>query len=338
MELVVEEAAEDIAVPNRGSQRKRSKYLRLLGLPNVHAGLHLADVTREYASVMNCNVLAGELHHRDFKQWADAAAPANLMGYLFAKDVFRQSVRLGLVGAWDYSHPDLLEPLRLLQNRCPNLLKSFLPITEQDPDADAYHDRHAVKGDSSHEKVHVSLSGFSLTGWNSYFGIGEKVKLDRLDPTHEFLIQLGHAYEEEYRVREIVQFGNKKLVWLQRLSYIEPHSRKTWVFKVGDCFWARRLPQLLVQCFIHGYRGQSYLFLITRPLIQYMENGIQALDPILRLPIKRIAQQLLVIGLPAVTHPSAYFIPAPEDHEWGDRDIAGEDKFMMECNWSLSYL
>jgi len=30
---------------------------------------------------------------------ADAAAPPNLMGYLFARDVIKQSLRLGLAGA-----------------------------------------------------------------------------------------------------------------------------------------------------------------------------------------------------------------------------------------------
>jgi hypothetical protein len=33
------------------------------GLPNVHVGLHIADNIREYAHVMNPNVLSGELTH-----------------------------------------------------------------------------------------------------------------------------------------------------------------------------------------------------------------------------------------------------------------------------------
>ncbi|KAL8960366.1 MAG: hypothetical protein Q9193_002916 [Seirophora villosa] len=46
------------------SKRKRgrprgqmTKYQKLLGLPNVHAGLYIADVAREYATVMNCNLV-----------------------------------------------------------------------------------------------------------------------------------------------------------------------------------------------------------------------------------------------------------------------------------------
>ena len=30
----------------------------------MHIGLHLADNVREYATVINCNVLSGELKHK----------------------------------------------------------------------------------------------------------------------------------------------------------------------------------------------------------------------------------------------------------------------------------
>ena len=45
---------------------------------------------------------------------ADAAAPSNMMAYLFAKDVLHQSLRLGLAGAWEHDHPEMLDALRLL--------------------------------------------------------------------------------------------------------------------------------------------------------------------------------------------------------------------------------
>ena len=50
----------------KGKARKPrgTKFEKLLRLPNVHAGLHLADNAREYATVMNSNVLAGELKHK----------------------------------------------------------------------------------------------------------------------------------------------------------------------------------------------------------------------------------------------------------------------------------
>jgi hypothetical protein len=51
-------------VPKAPRPRKRkSKWDKLLALPNVHVGLHLADNVREYGHIMNCNVLSGELTH-----------------------------------------------------------------------------------------------------------------------------------------------------------------------------------------------------------------------------------------------------------------------------------
>lgn len=47
----------------RGRLFKGNWFKKLLALLNVHAGLHLAKMAREYAIVMNVNVLVGELVH-----------------------------------------------------------------------------------------------------------------------------------------------------------------------------------------------------------------------------------------------------------------------------------
>jgi hypothetical protein len=81
---------------------------------------------------MNCNVLAGEMKHKFFHRLADTASPSNLMAYLFAHDATRQSIRLGLAGAWSYDYPVLQEPLKHGEKFCPKLTKSFLPLSERD--------------------------------------------------------------------------------------------------------------------------------------------------------------------------------------------------------------
>lgn len=43
---------------------KLSKWRRLLGLPNVHSGLHLIEVMLEYSTLMNCSVLSCETRHK----------------------------------------------------------------------------------------------------------------------------------------------------------------------------------------------------------------------------------------------------------------------------------
>lgn len=45
-----------------------NKWEKLRSLPNVHVGLHPADMGREYGTVMNMSVLSGELKHKSFKE------------------------------------------------------------------------------------------------------------------------------------------------------------------------------------------------------------------------------------------------------------------------------
>ena len=68
---------------------------------------------------MNCNVLAPEMKHKMFHRLADNASSPSLMAYLFAYDVTRQLIRLGLAGPWAFDHPDLHEPVSLVHEHCP---------------------------------------------------------------------------------------------------------------------------------------------------------------------------------------------------------------------------
>lgn len=54
--------AEGIDEGQRAS--KLNKWRKLLALPNVHVGLHLMEVIREFATLMNCSVLACESKHK----------------------------------------------------------------------------------------------------------------------------------------------------------------------------------------------------------------------------------------------------------------------------------
>ena len=47
----------------RDRKSKEDKFVALLSLSNVHIDLHLADNAREYATIMNSNVLVGEMKH-----------------------------------------------------------------------------------------------------------------------------------------------------------------------------------------------------------------------------------------------------------------------------------
>ena len=203
---------------NKGKRKgKSTKLEKLAMLPNVHAGLHLAGNVKEYATVMNSNVLTGELKHKTFKSWADAAAPPNLMAYLFAKDVIQQSLRLGLAGAWNHDHPELMSAMQVLDKQCPTLIKSFLPVNEQDlDDAEGF---HSVTTDSQHCAAQLSWKGFVL-GVDS-FRIKATTNLMKLSPQHDFIQHLMAAYRQDYGM-QVMDFGVKPLKWHRRIAYSDP--------------------------------------------------------------------------------------------------------------------
>ena len=144
----------------------------------------------------------------------DQAAQPNLMGYLFSRDVMTQSIRLGLAGAWDHHHPELMQALHMVDNLCPSLVQSFLPTGEQTI-KDDNDTAHTVVGDRQHLRAQLSNGGFELRGELS---INNGAKLMKLPPQHPFLQQLLHAYEVVIG-RRIVDLGRKPLRWYRRLAF-----------------------------------------------------------------------------------------------------------------------
>ena len=49
---------------DRNEKAAKTKYQRLMALPNVHQGIHFAAVVEEYGSMANVNVMIGEGKHK----------------------------------------------------------------------------------------------------------------------------------------------------------------------------------------------------------------------------------------------------------------------------------
>ena len=151
---------------------------------------------------------------------ADAAAASNLMRCLFAKDVVQQSIRLGLAEAWEGRYPNLLEEMTVVQEHCPTLVQSFLPTSEQDLENDM---GIGFGEDEAHSAIRASLTGFIIDILHDNdFNIRANVNMSKLDSEHHFLQQLGNAYTEDYGVRNVLDFGSKRLEWKQRMAYTDP--------------------------------------------------------------------------------------------------------------------
>ena len=331
------------AAPEPPGRTIKTKIEKLMTLPNVHVGLHLAANIWNYGTVMNCNVLAGELKHKFFKGLADDAAPPNLMAYLFTKDVVRQSIRLGLAGAWAYDYPELNEPLSLLYEKCPRLLNSFVPISEHNKtevnDEDAL-DVLEVIEDDAHKQVRLSNKGFCLTvpGSNP-FGLRATLRLSNLHATHSFTQQVRQALYLEYSVANAVTLSKHLLKWYQRLAYTDPTNNRRRVHNVGDYIVVRQTTGRLIQCFTMRFRDRPrpYVFVIVQPVHQLFDNDDKEIcDDALGLPaFKMDRQQQLVCGLPGLSGEVKYFVQAPVEGPWMDEEDEDKSEFVLECDWNI---
>ena len=73
-------------VPARLSQQPKINLNIQLALLIVNACFYILDKIADYSTIMNGNILAGELKDKIFKNMADRAAPPNLKGHLSTKE------------------------------------------------------------------------------------------------------------------------------------------------------------------------------------------------------------------------------------------------------------
>ena len=218
--------------------KKQSKLVKLLKLSNVHVSLHLADGAQQYGTVMNCNVLVKEMKYkyliiillylitfhltnhcvlsRVFKAMTDKAAPSNLMGYLFAKDVMKQSIQLELTEPWRYTNSELTDSLINLQDQCSALLVSFLLSTDQDTLIDEDSD---LREDFHHCQIYLFMQEQSRS--LDYYNIHVSVSSVSLLLHYIFMCQLCHVFDHDYNLRDVLNLESEQLKWYSWVSYTD---------------------------------------------------------------------------------------------------------------------
>lgn len=145
------------------------------------------------------------------------------MGYLFAKNVVQQSLRLELAKSYASSHFSLLEALQTVEKKCSALIQSFLPRSKHDVENEV---EVVLIENDSHRQLRASMTGFALTSKDNYFGIRFNVNLNRLNVDHDFLFQLSKAYQIEYEIRNVMNFEFKRPKWSKRVAFTDSSNRR----------------------------------------------------------------------------------------------------------------
>jgi len=190
-------------------------------LPTVHTALHYPDIADEYGLPSQCNTLIGEDKHRWFKKVVYTTNHSNIERIMLHKENFRQTLRLLLLGAFSDSEPQMTTFIQELQQTCPTLFKTLLPrselesriIDDEDDDssisivADEYHKRPIVIGRLQPKFVRDTL-GLPTRGSNNL-----------LQP---FRTALRRAYEMDYNMPNMREFGRGTFQWCKKISFHDP--------------------------------------------------------------------------------------------------------------------
>lgn len=109
------------------------------------------------------------------------------MAYLFQKDCLRQSLRLGLSGAWSQLNPVQYDMLVRISDKCPRLINSFILLQEEgQADIDqTLPQRSQLYGDENLMSPALDLLQIRI--------LHSQCPIIYNEP---FLLQLRHAYQE----------------------------------------------------------------------------------------------------------------------------------------------
>lgn len=276
--------------------------------------------------------------YRKWKTWADAAAPPNLMAYLFAKDNVLQSLRLGFAGAWAEAFPDLSDPLNFIESHCPLLIRSFVPPSERQNDDDGY--GLDVWEDVNHSSVKVDVKGYQATRkpierlllmTNS----SRCLTTSRHSP---MILYIRQAFAEDYNIRNILQFNpTDRILWYQRVAFTDSVEKRR-IFRVGDFCRLQSDNTLcrIAQLAIVRFMGDRYLFFMAMEL-----EETDMVDPVLDMSVYKMTERAVVFGLPRLGDERDYMLDAPIDGPWNDDDDGDREAgkgFFLRCPLRLEYI
>ena len=152
---------------------------------------------------------------RQFKIWANSAALRNLMGYLFAKNRFRQSLRLDLAGSWNSLYSQLMRYFHILKSQCPTLANCFVSSHEHFSCEFEDYDLRSYVIDAHHQQIHLWTRPTTFTGLLPSIEVSWQ-SLHCYHASYPFTCHLCAAYETHYQIRNLVNVEGK----LVRRDYV----------------------------------------------------------------------------------------------------------------------
>ena len=201
-------------VINTTKRNLTERDLQVMGSrPNVHIGLHLPSFAQWFGTNWNANVLVLERKHKTFKQGVIKTNLHEPERQLLLDENLMMTLRLLLGGAYDYDHAWISITVKNLLKVCPKLFQLLLPPTER---VDATSLSHIPIHDGSVKKIRPLASH-----WIPSLYIQRYTELpSKPDEDPSFAAGLRQAYSRDYSIRNVYEFGNCRLQYCLKFSFV----------------------------------------------------------------------------------------------------------------------
>ncbi|KAI9879076.1 MAG: hypothetical protein M1830_009660 [Pleopsidium flavum] len=276
-----------------------------------------------------------------FKQLVTQTNFRGVKKTLLLAEVFQQSLRLILLGAYAVDDPDATTLVKRLAQLCPTLIQNFLPPTECPDIADE--SEVAILQD----RCHGSPSALVAIERKEIRRRGLPLFPHKLDMMDNFRTRLRGAYEKDYGFRSAAELHKQPLHYAQKLAFDDIESQRRVVFRVGD--FVQLLPShaqesttplQIDNIFLHEIGpGQRRLFLRVKPTIL-----LSTPDTVLHCPILELLDTYLIVGLPLISPKKLYIVPVDmniEPEDGVEAEVLQEGRtgeFLLQMKFDIDFL
>ncbi|SMR43431.1 unnamed protein product [Zymoseptoria tritici ST99CH_3D1] len=338
----------DGTVPQKtASAPLKARQLRAMKRrPNVHTGLHYAELRDEYGLISNHNVLIGEDRHREFKRLIYTTNKQNPERDLLQAINMQMSTRLVFQDGFLQSEPAATQQLKDIDSAIPGMFDRLMPRSERDvftaDDEDVDRELLVVQSDTVHLNVKCRRKlqprfvqtklGFPTRGdgkWPAWLGdsITQAFQLDYSRPAVK------------------APFVGKPVKWFKEVSYDDANTQLRETLHRGDFIQFRQdtQPARIDQAFtMEVQAGITRCFLLLTP------TSANGQDPLTLLPTHQLGPGAqFVVGLPQINLTSSrrWIVPVhraidgPHDMDLGPpAEEAEAGQHLLDVTWNLTFL
>ncbi|KAI1828553.1 hypothetical protein F4861DRAFT_534975 [Xylaria intraflava] len=296
-------------------QDKAQSFIAMKGLPNIHSGLHLCDVIREYGSCRLVWTLLGEDKHREYKSNITKTNHRNPGTTLINHENISQALRFVMEGCFEQSMPELHQMFGLVKQKCPTFARTLVPFIDIYEDEGCMADDDVpLQGDATHRYPRAQLRFRPREVAERDNPMLNVVDLRYIDNSGQFGRELLDAHRRDYD-NDVVILGTRKLSWWRRMVYVDRYHKRI-SFTVGSFVklsytgTSNRIGKI-EGLFIHERANSSWLFLV----VAFTERCSRVVDRdyILQCPLYQLTGEVGVVGLSRVVPEYIWMVPGPEN-------------------------